>query len=696
MIKKEHTIEIKKDTSKSFIFLLGCIIGAIGFVTIYGVKVLDVTYDAWLMTGGDLSQHYIGWQFFRQSEWHFPIGLIDGLIYPEKVSIMYMDSIPIFAIFFKVFAPILPSTFQYFGIWGIISFALQGGIASLIIRKFTPNALICAIGSIFFIISPTMIQRMFGHTALAGHWIILLTIYVYLSKTYFNDLKRNIIIWCILASLSVTVHIYFLPMVMIMLSCYLLRDYLENKDIKRISIIFICPILSTLFVMFIIGAFWGSSEFNAVGLGEYSANINALLNSQGFSNYLMKLPTVTKDQVEGFAYLGLGVIILLIFSIYFKIEALFPMNKEKIIEYIKGNLSQFTLFICMIIFFVLALSPKITLNSNVLFTIPYHKVIIKLLSIFRASGRFMWPICYLLTIYVIKTILCKSSKKQANILLCVCVIIQMSDLSNIVVNKNNYFSQNIQHISKLQSNVWEKISDENYKHIVFVQGIQNISMESTLFWDISVYAVKNNITLNDGFVARRDLKVANSYKNEYLHELQNGTSRDDTIYVFGDIKSIYTLCLSNYPLIYYNIDGMVIGVSKVIPEVKESKEEIEEIINRGINILPRNNEYLQSGKDDDNGRILNSRGISYGPYAHLEKGSYKLVVTGENLKQCNYDVSYHGGQDNVKVEELQKDNDRIVLTFELEKNLEDVEFRIHNMNQENVVLKEMLINRQIN
>lgn len=41
-------------------FFIGCILGACVFVFIYGFKVLNFTYDDWLMAGGDLSQHYIG------------------------------------------------------------------------------------------------------------------------------------------------------------------------------------------------------------------------------------------------------------------------------------------------------------------------------------------------------------------------------------------------------------------------------------------------------------------------------------------------------------------------------------------------------------------------------------------------------------------------------------------------------------
>ena len=49
-------------------FALGAFFGALVFISLYGVRILDVTYDDWLLTGWyDLSQHYAGWQLYRAS-----------------------------------------------------------------------------------------------------------------------------------------------------------------------------------------------------------------------------------------------------------------------------------------------------------------------------------------------------------------------------------------------------------------------------------------------------------------------------------------------------------------------------------------------------------------------------------------------------------------------------------------------------
>ena len=67
------------------LFIAGSFIGGVIFILCYGVNVLHVTNDAWLLAGGDLNQHYLGWKYYRKSPWHFPIGMIDGLVYPDQL-----------------------------------------------------------------------------------------------------------------------------------------------------------------------------------------------------------------------------------------------------------------------------------------------------------------------------------------------------------------------------------------------------------------------------------------------------------------------------------------------------------------------------------------------------------------------------------------------------------------------------------
>jgi len=137
MVKR--ILEFTKKHQIMLLTVLSAIIGAIAFVCIYGVEVLDTGNTLWLENAGDLTQHYTGWTFFRDSEWSIQIGLFNSLSYPNYASIVFTDSIPIFAVFFKIISGILPETFQYMGIFGIMCYILQGVFSFTLLRKFIKN-----------------------------------------------------------------------------------------------------------------------------------------------------------------------------------------------------------------------------------------------------------------------------------------------------------------------------------------------------------------------------------------------------------------------------------------------------------------------------------------------------------------------------------------------------------------------------
>jgi len=86
------------------------------------------------------------------------------------------------AIIFKIFAGVLPKTFQYWGIWGLLSFILQGGISACILKKLTHNKIIASAGTLFFCVSPIILTRLFSQSSMGGHFVILLAILIWIDR----------------------------------------------------------------------------------------------------------------------------------------------------------------------------------------------------------------------------------------------------------------------------------------------------------------------------------------------------------------------------------------------------------------------------------------------------------------------------------------------------------------------------------
>ena len=100
--------------------LTGALLGVLVFLAVYGVRVLDPTSVDWILNSlsPDPIQHYLGWELFRRSLVHLPyIGANYNAVYPFRTSVLFTDSLPLAALFFKLLGGILPTRFQYFGWW---------------------------------------------------------------------------------------------------------------------------------------------------------------------------------------------------------------------------------------------------------------------------------------------------------------------------------------------------------------------------------------------------------------------------------------------------------------------------------------------------------------------------------------------------------------------------------------------------
>ncbi len=120
-------------------FLLGAALGIVVFLLLYGPSTLDVTYDSWIYNGyveEDIIQRYAGWLYYRAAPWSWPLTVAENLSQPYGASIVFTDSLPLAAAFFKLLGPLLPATFQYFGWINLLNFALQGSFAVLLVRRF--------------------------------------------------------------------------------------------------------------------------------------------------------------------------------------------------------------------------------------------------------------------------------------------------------------------------------------------------------------------------------------------------------------------------------------------------------------------------------------------------------------------------------------------------------------------------------
>ena len=168
-----------------------------------GYDNFNFSNQSWLING-DLAQYQLGWKFYREDFWRFPLGLNPNYGITNSSSIIYSDSIPLLAIFFKIFRNFLFEDFQYFSFWIFICIYLQALLSFKIIYYYTKNTSYSLVSSLFFIFSTILIYRSGIHLSLTAHWLILGYFYIQVSTAYNKELKKHLIIY-----LSLLIHFYF-------------------------------------------------------------------------------------------------------------------------------------------------------------------------------------------------------------------------------------------------------------------------------------------------------------------------------------------------------------------------------------------------------------------------------------------------------------------------------------------------------
>ena len=510
------------------LFCICALIGAICFIGIYGVNVLDFTNTGWLFDNDhDLRQHYIGWCHFRTDRWHFPIGLIDSLSYPNSMSVIYTDSIPLFAVIFKIISPYLPQTFQYFGLFGIISFMLMGGFASLLLRRFIDDDLVCAAGSVFYVVSAPVIQRMYYHTALSAQWLIIaaLVLWVYNSRIV-SDFWR-VTYWGILGFLCVGIHSYFLPMIGMILLALVITQYAEKENrllpLLEIAAFCVCGLAN----LFVLGGFYGATSPVGPGLGTFGSNLNTFINPWEIGKLLPELPLQNLFQYEGMAYLGAGILLLYVvvaIGIVFRGIRKIPeeaFHSSKIYGRVTIGLVAAS--------FAVAVIPNISFNEITILWVPLPGKIEELMGIFRSNGRLVWPAMYVLMTAAVSfaAYTFRRFGFVARILIVCALILQIADMSDAFRERFELYTA--EHpIETMWDGEEAQAFTEGAADFIFLYTDNDVTMQT------AYYGYLHNIRQNNFYFARDiDNKVREGI-DLYYSELDKGNIRQSAIYVLRD------------------------------------------------------------------------------------------------------------------------------------------------------------------
>lgn len=509
---------------------MGAVLGGAAFMYIIRYHFVDPGYIAWL-TEGDAGASFLAWHFFRHEPWHFPLGVITSYATHMSASVVFADSIPIMAILGKIFAPLLPRVFQYFGIWALLSFLLQGVFAWLLIKDITKSLSLRILATAFFVTSPILIHRwQLQHMSLLAHWMILAGFFLYFRK---QD-KQNDRLWIGLILLTATVHAYFLVMILIIWAAYLAKTtFIEkNRVYKNLAFNILSTFVFLTLVLWQIGYFsipFGNTAHAGVA-GQYSLNLLSPINPMGWSTILHGYHLAFDQQYEGFNYFGAGILLLIIFALYETLRN--GLSSGKIRKHIP-------LLVASALLFVLAISPVVTAGPFVLFK--YHlPVYSRFADMFRASGRFFWPIFYLSLLWALITIIKRNKTVTAIIILFTALVIQTRDISQRMDVVKGALGKKTWN-NPLTDPAWEKTA-ANYQRFIFVPA-ENHTRGCL---PIGFFAANKGMSMNTGSLPRINEQQLVESGEKLMRDLEKGRIDKKAIYIAKDEATLEKI-LPHFP-----------------------------------------------------------------------------------------------------------------------------------------------------
>jgi len=502
------------------------LLGAVAFFIVVGFEPLNPKNAGWILGRLDPTQHYLGWLFYRNGEWSFPLGLNPLFGQDLSSSIVYSDSIPLLAIPFKLLGPLLPERFHYFGIWLFSSFLLQTWLAWKILSLYSKSIPLRLLGCGLFVFFPPMLWRINtpagGHAALVGHFLILWALYLILRPSK----NTKTLLWVLLLSLSVAVHFYIFTIVALLWASdlgnrhYVQQELNTKQALKELLIASAC----ILFIAWQVGYFAISASLNNDrGFGFYGMNVLGLIDPQGWS-YILSDRTNPSSWGEGFSYLGLGVITAGIFALFSLLNKS-SRNKESLKQFFKKNPFLGFLLIALSIF---AVSNRVSVGDWS-FTYYLPEWVLKVADALRSSARMFWPVQYLLVIACFIAIVKAYSTKVAIAIMTLCFILQAVDTSKGWMRNREqlaHYHSNDELAKKLSDPFWREAPD-HYRHLTLVPSVNRPPN-----WEnFSIYAASHGFTTNAIHMARIDLAKQDESNARLNQQIDTGAFNQDTLYV---------------------------------------------------------------------------------------------------------------------------------------------------------------------
>jgi hypothetical protein len=377
------------------------------------------------VVGMDAATEVVAQRYFTEESWRWPLFLIKNLATPEGTNLAFTDGIPLIELAVKLFRRFLPSDFHSVYLWLAICWVAQPMSAVFALRSAGERRLIPSLAVAVIAISMPTLPFRFTHAANCSHFTILIAIGLYFRITR-NPRTATVIGADLLILAALLINPYIMLMVVAVLAAAPLTLLIRgHRTSTRVAFGIVLGVAITAVTAWAIGYGHAVPER---GYGYYTMNLlspvsPAVVSFDGVvstkDGLYQHFPSeyhgvdATGGQHEGFQYLGLGLILLLL-------VADFCLNLSDRLTLLRRHGG---LVLACIGLTLAALSTKVYAANRLVLDLPAPSW----LSQFRSSGRFFWPVAYTLLIISVLVVSRKLTVRWATAILLLFSAIQVID-----------------------------------------------------------------------------------------------------------------------------------------------------------------------------------------------------------------------------------------------------------------------------
>ncbi len=405
-----------------FLIAVSTAIGAVNSVSLLSWPLIAGTGSFWNFPHGtfpfsffDSAAITVGYQYFVHPPCRVP--LLEAPFLDGGTNIFWLDAGPWLVLIGKAIFTATGHVVNVYGPYLFFCFALPGvAMTALLTAAGHRNLLGAVTGSVFADATPYLLYR-WGHVVLCGQFFLLVALALYARDRGLTPNWRTAATWIVFLALLLLTNIYLLTMSAGIWLAEIAQQRIDGRrtTARVIAEIAACGLVLAVLLSAMVPLGGGVATARTHDFGHYQID----LLSPAWPQTSGRVPpphNVAWLSPEGFAYLGAGVLVLLVLTL-----GTWRGDIRRLVARHAVLLAVFALFV------VFALSTNVVAGGVRIVAIPLPAAVEQAFGMFRSTGRFFWPIGYALVAVLILQTLRRRQPWQACAILAAASILQWID-----------------------------------------------------------------------------------------------------------------------------------------------------------------------------------------------------------------------------------------------------------------------------